>query len=74
MRKFWRGTLKFDVGKLLVVSGDGGVDDGVRNVEGVSEVWSGRSLESCRGGAGRLDVLRRWCASGGDGVLVLLPD
>jgi hypothetical protein len=34
-------------------------------------VWSGESSRSCRGGEGRLEVFRRRCASGGDGVLVL---
>jgi hypothetical protein len=55
-----------------VVSRDVRVDDGVQDVERVSGVWSGRSSGSYRGGEGRLDVLRRWCTSGGNGVLVLL--
>jgi hypothetical protein len=63
----------FDVGGLLVVFRDAGVDDGVRNIEGISGVWSGMSSESCGGGVERLDVLQRWCASSDDGVLVLLP-
>jgi hypothetical protein len=71
--KFRRGALMFDVGRILVVFGDAGVDDGVRNIEGISGVWSGMSSESCRGGVERLDVLRRRCTSGDNGVLVLLP-
>jgi hypothetical protein len=47
---------------------------GVRDIEEVSRLWSGRSSGSYRGGEGRLDVLRRWCASGGDESLVPLQN
>jgi hypothetical protein len=46
----------------------------VRRDEEVLGVWSGRSLGSCRGGVGRLDVLRRRCASGGVESLVPLQN
>jgi hypothetical protein len=41
---------------VAAVSGDAGVDDRVKDVEGISRVWSGRSSKSCRGGEGRLEA------------------
>jgi hypothetical protein len=61
-----------DGGESPVVGDVEGVADKVQTMTVISRVWSGRSLGSCRGGEGRLDVLRRRCAPGGKGVLVPL--
>jgi hypothetical protein len=51
-------ALKFDIGGLLVVSGDAGVDDGDQRVGATPGMWSMRSRASWNGDEVRLEVLR----------------
>jgi hypothetical protein len=51
-------ALKFDIGGLLVVSRDAGVDDGDQCIGATPGAWSMRSHASWNGDEVRLEVLR----------------